>query len=571
MTLGPPSDTIISMLRLHLLPVLLLLTLLPTQLQAEESPWPPLPETMLKDAEAAMFINRPRQLIQNLEDGGTEAGVAVDMSLSLISQQVYRSWSLAGIDLDRPAMLLWRKGNAPLTAIIPISDREQFTANFGRVLDASAMMIRVGEDAGTTVYKQNTETGSVEYRLLIRDNTAFLGRSAPECKVLSEITLQEETSAPMYRFYIDSPYDFFPRISDQLGISTDPLESEIKNLIASEWDLLLQQINDILITASLDARQRLDLRCRISPVTDSTMALWASRQQNQSSRLLSLLDYEKSALAVYGNINWAGGIKEMSARIAKFVERFGKDDAAVTHARALSAWGNLFDRQGAFAQCLHLRTTKPGELDVYSIAAQEQPRAIELLGYQQIIDTYIAAFSNKQLEDEEPTDTPGKDDDVGDADAVGMARVSDLESVGAQQAYWKSSVLPGGSTSYQLVMAADAHRIDGWGFGGKEAISERSLAVAKQLDQSVSPIGHAGIVVAHVKLHNVLREISNLSGSLGYQIDEAEITASMSLDNDRNIIFKLDFPIADVARSIRASDWTAVMQQMTRLFQQNSK
>ncbi len=544
--LGDTDAPMLTVPRSLLIVVCLVCTTLVLQGEDNDSMWPPLPEAMLKDAEAAMFINRPRELIGNMEKSATEAAVAIDDIFQALANQLYRSRNLDGIDQNRPAMLLWRKGRAPLLGIIPISNREKFLKSFGKVVGVYSQMTRVAENAGTTVYKQNTEDGLIEYRLLIRDQTAYLGRSAAECNLLSELKLQEEPSAPMYRFYIDNPYDFLPRIENAFGQTADPLLAEINNLIAGEWDLLLQQVKNITVEASVDVKQNLSVKCKILPIKESTLALWTDRQQNQSSRLLSLLDFDKSSVAIYGNISWAGGIKETAIRIAKFIERYSKSENKKTIAKALSSWGALFDRQAAFAQCLHLRSAEDGVLDIYGIGVQEQARSLELIGYQQILEN----FMSEKIEEQK-------------------VKVGDLGMVEGQQAYWKTTPFVGESKWEEVFMATDAHMIESWGMGERKVISKRASGIVEKLDKSVSPIGNAGIVVVHMKLHNILREISNLSGGIGYKIEDAEISMAMSMDNDRRLVFGLDFPLTKVAKSIRASDWTAVVQKLESLLLEN--
>lgn len=532
-----------------LLKLLVCLSLSSTLSAADQdvSLWPPLPESMLRDAQAAMFMNRPRALLDSLEKSATEAGVAIDPVHNFIARRLYRSNLIDGIDFDRPAMFLWRKGRAPLVGIIPISDREAFLKSFGRVRVGNSLMIRVGENQGTTVYKQNTDQGMVEYRLLIRDNTAFLGRSAAECNLLSEIKLSEEASSPMYRFYIDRPFDFLPRIEDFLGPSVDPLEAELKSLIISEYDILLQAIRAINISVSVDVKQNLQCRCLVVPQKESGIELWAARQQNQSSRLLPLLDFDQSSLAIYGNISWAGGIKETGTRIAKFMERYAGEDNDIV-AKALSAWAALSDRQAAFADCVHVKARGVGDLDVYGLGVHEQARAVEMLGYQQILEKHLATTSL----------------------SVEQTVVSDLQSVADLQAYWKQRpTLKAESLWQQLCLATDAHLLYSWAQNDKKVISQRAAVLNEGLDTSVSPIGEAGIVVAHMHLHNLLREISNLSGSIGYKIDEAEITAALRLDNERNLVFGLDVPLTKTAQSIRACDWTAVVERVEQLIDES--
>lgn len=512
--------------------------------------WPDLPEVLLKDAQAVMYMNRPYQLMEHLEAAATEASLSITPLKTSIAQRVYRARQLNGIDLSRPGMLLWRKGRAPLIGIIPIADRDAFLKDFGRVRFGSALMIRVGENQGTTVYKQNTEQGMIEYRLLIRDQTAYLGRSAAECNLLSQIELQEDPDAPMYTFYIDKPFDFMPRINDWFGPSVKPMEVELKSLFASEYDLLLQQIESCALTIDVDVKKALHVDFKVKPAKDSTLALWANRQQNQSSRLLPLMKFDKSSFAIYGNVSWSGGIKELGNRVAKIIERYAGDDASLSNvAKALAAWTALLDRRGAFANVLHLQALNE-QLQISGLGIHEQARAIELLGYQQILDRYFSADVMKKK----------------------SVIVGDLESIGGKQSYWKSS--PGPFTDnrwWELSMAADAHVLESWGVGDQKPISERALDMFEGLEKSVSPIGEAGVLVAHINAHNILREISNLSGSIGFQIDDAVVHGFLQLDNDRNIIVGVEFSLKDVAKAIGASDWIAVLRHFDQLFQNNKK
>ena len=517
-----------------------------TASESNDSKWPDLPAVLLKDAQAAMLINRGHHLLDQFEDSATEASVSISPFLRLIAQHIYRAQDLSGIDRARPALLLWRKGRAPLIGIIPIKDRDAFMQGFGRVLVGNSMMIRVGENQGTTVYKQNTDQGMIEYRLLIRDSTAYLGRSAAECSLLSEIKLEEETSSPAFRMYIDKPFEFLPHLRDYFSPSKSALEAELKSLVSSEYDLLLQQVKSVTLTLDVDVKRRLQVELKIQPQKESVLELWVTRQQNQSSRLLPMMNFENASVSLYGNISWAGGLKENGNRVSKIIERSAKTDSPkALIAKSLASWAALLDRQSSFAHTLHFKALEVGKLDVFGVGVTEQARAVELLSYQQVLERYL---QSEVLKEE-------------------GVRVGDLVSVGGQQSYWKTA--PGlleADVWNELNLAAESHIIQSWGGPDKAILQERALNIVERLDQSVSPIGEAGVVVVNIKLHNLLREISNLSGSIGYKINDAEINGSLSLDNDRNLVLAVNFKLPEVAQAIRSSDWTAALLKLEQLF-----
>ncbi|NRA39688.1 MAG: hypothetical protein HRU15_16215, partial [Planctomycetes bacterium] len=114
----------------HTLFVLVYLCVMGSSLFAVEEErlvWPQgIPKAMLKDAMAVLHLNKPQELIGTIESTATDAGITMDFSMRLIAEKFYHSRNLSGIDVDRPMVVLWRKGRGGMAAIIPVYDRKLF-------------------------------------------------------------------------------------------------------------------------------------------------------------------------------------------------------------------------------------------------------------------------------------------------------------------------------------------------------------------------------------------------------------------------------------------------------------
>lgn len=522
-----------------------------------------LPKSMLKNVIAMLHINKPQELIGTIESTATDAGITMDSPLKFIAKYFYHSRNVSGVDIDRPMVVMWRKGRAEMSAIIPIYDRKLFFNNFARVKVMNGVMVRIGEKEGTTVYMHNTPDGMIEYRLLVRDHTAYFARNKHECELLAESELKQEVDKPFLRFYIDKPYDFLPHFDEFIASRNNKLITEIGSVIVSEYNLLLQQLRSIEITAEILTNKTFRVQTLVEVVQESALHMWISRQQNQSSRLLSVLDYPQSVLALYGNVSWSGGIKEMGVRIAKIIERsYPLDAQAIVMAKAFSSWCALADRRGAFATTVHLNTPTEGVLDVRQVSLLEQTRALELVGYQQILDAHLAQYSEQiraslarifgDFRKQKPVEVS----------------ISDLTAIGDYQGYWLDPQ-QGQSDKRQLRqlrMASDAHYVELTSYEDKKSTSRRSLAIIEELETSATtPIGQAGIIVAHLNLHHILREISNLGGGIGYVIPVAEMHAALLIDNEDRLRLRLEIPVADTAKAIHASNWSAFANYINTL------
>ena len=145
----------------------------------------PVPPMLSADAQSWLLINDPFILDEQLDVFARRAGFDTEPLRDQFAQWAYASRDMRGVDLERPSLLVWREGPAPLAAIIPIRDRAVFLDAFGQATTGQSPMVRVGERDGTLIFSQNSVDALWEYRLLVGENTVFLARTAEECRALA--------------------------------------------------------------------------------------------------------------------------------------------------------------------------------------------------------------------------------------------------------------------------------------------------------------------------------------------------------------------------------------------------
>jgi hypothetical protein len=129
----------------------------------------PLTETL-----AILKVNDPRLLDRETTQFAAGLGIDPAPMRAGLARLLFRSRTLDGIDLSRPALMAWRKEQPALLAIIPLSNRRNFLESFGASVGDDSPLIRVNERDGTVVYTQNGNDGLIEYRLLVSDRAAYL-------------------------------------------------------------------------------------------------------------------------------------------------------------------------------------------------------------------------------------------------------------------------------------------------------------------------------------------------------------------------------------------------------------
>lgn len=140
---------------------------------------------VLRDAHATLRINDgawcDRQIVQLASALGQDpAAFREDLARAL-----YACADISGVDLQRPALRAWRGDQGELAAVIPIADRRAFLASFGVLPAGEPPLVRIADRDGTVVYARTMPDRHEEYHLLISNDTAYLARTAVDCRAMA--------------------------------------------------------------------------------------------------------------------------------------------------------------------------------------------------------------------------------------------------------------------------------------------------------------------------------------------------------------------------------------------------
>lgn len=309
---------------------------------------------------------------------------------NLLAQMLFRSRSLAGLDLTRPALVAWRDHSASMVAILPISDRRAFMADFGADTRFGTPLVRFKELDGTTVYSQNTAKGLVNYRLLIQDDTAYFAATVAECRKLAD--------RGALRIGEGAPLEISLRGRALLGLdlSGDAEASPWAHLVAPSVISLMHRYGTPALPELADQIARIDLSLdddrnggglsvsgRLLARADAPLAHFLAVQKNLSSRLLPLISNGRTAAAIYGAVLWQGELDRLGQDLAESVgQRLGPAWTAQTEESWRRSWA-LRDRNGTFAGVLDLDRDTQGRIDTSTIVLTEQGQAGDLLVHAQ--------------------------------------------------------------------------------------------------------------------------------------------------------------------------------------------
>lgn len=310
--------------------------------------------------------------------GGDLAGIRGELA-----RMLFRTSSFDGIDLSRPSLLAWREGNAPLVAVIPISNRAAFLSAFGTVDDGEPPMVRTGERDGTVIYRQNQPGGEWEYRLLVAGSVAYLARTAQECQRLASAIGQlgnEPTAAPL-ELIMRGDALRAPRLPGANALASlpplpfSPAEfASVPALAVNAWSGLSEQLASISIQARSDAQGNLLLNARFTARADTSLASWISAQRPGTERLASQLRSPDTAILVSGRLSFQGQAERWAFEQADELKSAAGarwNDAADGAYRGLCT---LIERTGAFAVSVDRRGT-----GLVQSWVAEHPRAFEVV------------------------------------------------------------------------------------------------------------------------------------------------------------------------------------------------
>lgn len=351
----------------------------------------PTADPVLGGATAVLRINDLQWLEREVTSFAATSGGDPAPLRGVLAQLLFRSRSLAGIDPGRPALLAWRPGPAPLVAVIPLTDRRAFVADFGATTGVASPLVRVGEAQGTVVYKQSTAAGLVEYRLLVQDDTAYLARTVEECRLLAQRPPRVVTGEPPVTFrgtgevLRQAPSAELDLLGARAGLG-----GAVVRYASRGWNDIIAQVAGLSldIVPAADGAVRANVRITARP--DTVLAQWISAQKNTGSRLLPLVRGKDTIVALYGRLDWQGQLDRLGQRLTDVAR---SDAGERWSPRAEEAWRSLWeivDRGGAFAFTVDsVRAGDPLGLVVRQVV--EQPRAQELAALERMLEGVWAA------------------------------------------------------------------------------------------------------------------------------------------------------------------------------------
>jgi hypothetical protein len=310
--------------------------------------------------------------------GGDAAAVRGELARVL-----YHASSFDGIDLGRPALIARRPGKAPLLAAIPVADRGKFLGAFGAVEHDEPPLVRTGEREGTVIYRQNQPGGEWEYRLLVAGGTAYLARTAEECRQLAVAigTPVHDPFAPPVELTLRGDGLTAARLPGAAWFAALPPTplgaaefSSVPGLLPGAWAAIAGQVAAISLTAQSDAQGRLVVGARLAAKPDSALAVWIAAQRPGTERLAGQLRRPGTAVLATGRLSFQGQL-----------ERWAFDQGEALRVAAGARWTEaadgafrslctLIERSGAFA--VALERSGAGAQQQWVV---EHPRAIEVV------------------------------------------------------------------------------------------------------------------------------------------------------------------------------------------------
>jgi hypothetical protein len=333
-------------------------------------------------AEAVVRINDARWVEREATRMSAAMGRDPSLMRAAIATTLYHARSLEGIDTTRPAMIAWRSGSAPLIAVIPLKDRRRFLDDFGVMPSGESPLVRTGDRDGTTVWTQNAASGLREYRVLVANETAFLGRSVEECRALAARPPlgQIDQTVPLTvtmtgAFLAHGPTILepppLPWTMPRLGwLDLDPLVAAGRAALEDGTTRLTWEVRPI--------GQEGDLRVlgTLTAKPDSALGAFVSNQHDGASRLVEPLRTPETALMVWGSLAWQGQPTAFGAAASPTMRTaFGPAWIPAVD-ESWRSWWSLWERGGDFAWALEAVSPQR----YFATTVSEQPRAVEQAG-----------------------------------------------------------------------------------------------------------------------------------------------------------------------------------------------
>lgn len=507
----------------------------------------PLPAAIAGEVNAVLKVQDPAWLTDRMDQLSGAAGPEHARHEVLLNELLFFSINRSGIDLERPLMVAWRSGESPLVAVLPVAERDVFLREFGTARFSDRFMVRINEREGTMVFSQNTIEGLWEYRLLLSGGYAYLARTAAECRAMAEMPLDFSDDAPPLQltmlggFLAEAANQMVGDSSQWFGGSDSALGRLIPHLgmLSAGWPSLLEQISTATFTIEpADSGDDIAVRFVATASAETRLSAWVARQNNTSSRLVSVVASGDDLVEAHGSIRWQGEIESHGRDRIRALEA-GGTQLPPEDILALRDLYRLWDRQGSFALAVDLRVREGGVLDPSLRSVIEQPGAADIITHQRRADALLPAGA-----------------------------VTESGAFGAfdGNVAWQSSLSPSdldleaepaaATGNWQRVQVATAtHLVEVAETSVEEAaVGARTLLVG--LDENSSLSGANGVLAMRIHLDRLFERIALAAGIRFAEADDVAIDVVARVGGQRDLMIQAELPLADmVALLTQTGSW----------------
>lgn len=490
-----------------------------------------LPNAIGGDVVAVIRVDDIAWVVQQFNSALGGNGDLAATARTGLAEVLFNCRTMGSIDDSRPSLLAWRSGDAPLVAAIPVKDRDRFLNEFGGLRHVDRLLVRTGEREGTVVYNQVTPQGTWEYRLMMRDEYAYLARTKEECELLADSPLRIDTDAPPLR--VEWRGDFLaagsaPDALEAVDAWADPLANGLDSVggpivfaLLDRWRALLTQISllQLRLSEGADGEVAIGLACSAS--SDTPLATWMSRQSNAGSRLLPLVTRPGDVLSLHGTLRWQGELERLGRTLAKeLLDTLGRERFTEQMDADLRSYFSLLDRQGAFAMSMGLVEGPDGWNPVVR-AISEQPNAADLITLEQALAPLFEAEGA----------TPGEFDTLN-----GLLAYKRVEE-------------KGGSAVHSMDVAARDHRLTAAAGDAQTALVEARTLIAS-IGETHPPHGAAGICAIRLNLDAIFKQTVLANGGTAVEIDPLVVDLACRVDEGRRLAMEVSLPLAQIQETV---------------------
>jgi hypothetical protein len=508
---------------------------------AAESP----ADAILDEALATLTINDLGWLDRAAVEFSATAGISPSPVRAELASRLFGCKSLDGIDPTRPSLIAWRKGPAPLVAMIALENRQQFIAEFGAAVGLGGPLTRIGERNGTVVYSQNTDAGLCEYRLLMQDDTAYLARTVEECRLLASSPLRAAVGdAPPISFrangsFLRSAGALPDLMAGRPGLSvTAFLELGAYTYLLRGWpDLLAQMSHLVCDVIPQKDNSGLGIRWTVHAEQDSALIHWIGEQKNQSSRLLPLVGNATSVLTGYGSILWQGQLERIGLELGhQFKDTLGTDRWTPTVEQQWHQQWAILDQQGPFAFAVDLPTTSGAPVGFELRWVTEQPHADELSAVSKAVNDAFAMPHEERI-------------------AIEPVAIGTLTA--QRGAFTVPGVGAGGFTVDHVHLSTNEHQFHV--ISSVNDAVEVTSRLAQEVHGNLTPQGHPGILVVQANFTDLARAFMRSRNQDTTGLPTVAIELNVRTDPSANLIIDLTLPLQSIGLLLRDSQLLPVV------------